>query len=172
MSPLSRPTPDEYAPYYGRYVEAVPPGDILQLLEDQRRETLALLAAVPETRWHHRYAPGKWSVAQVIGHVADTERVFAYRALRFARGDGTPLPGFEQDDYVAAADFDTLPLPALADELDHVRHATVALFRGMSEAALRRRGVASGVEFSVRSIPYIIAGHERHHMGVLRERYL
>ena len=172
MPPLSHPAPDEYAPYYARYIDPLPTGDILQLLADQLLDTLALLHGIPEAKWRHRYAPGKWSVAEVIGHVTDTERVFAYRALRFARGDATPLAGFEQDDYVAAADFDVLPLPALADEFHHVRRATLALFHGMRAEVFGRRGVASGVEFTVRAIPFILAGHERHHVEVLRTRYL
>lgn len=172
MPRFDRPAPEEYAPFYGTYVNAVPDGDVLALLAQQLEDTLALLDTVPRERWTRRYAPGKWSVSEVVGHVADTERVFAYRALRFARNDATPLPGFEQDDYVPFGGFDARPLPDLARELEAVRTASLALFRGLDQDAVGRRGTANGVEFTVRAIPWILAGHERHHVAVLRERYL
>src|SRR4029077_5181557 len=120
----------------------------------------------------HRYAPGKWSIKEVIGHVSDAERVFSHRALRFARGDRTRLPGFDEKAYTPAGRFDARPLPDLAAELDAVRHATIALFAGLDSEALARRGPANNKEVSVRALAYIIAGHERHHVGILRERYL
>lgn len=172
MPAIPRPSADEFAPYYGRYINAVPDGDVLALLERQIGETLALLRTIPEARGSHRYAPGKWSIKEVLGHMADTERVFAYRALRFARGDRTPLPGFEQNDWVPFSNADARPLGELAEELRLVRGATVALFRGLDDAALARRGTASGVEFTTRALAWIIAGHERHHLRVLGERYL
>jgi hypothetical protein len=171
-NPLGRPGADEHAPYYQRYVDAVPDGEILVLLRDQLAETEALLREFRGDRENHRYAPGKWSVKEVVGHLADTERIFAYRALRFARGDRTPLPGYEQDDFVRGANFGARPLPELAGELRSVRMASITLFAGLSEEALHRRGPANNVEFSVRALAWIIAGHERHHMRIIRERYL
>jgi hypothetical protein len=172
MPAIPRPAPDEYAPYYGGYIDEVPPGNVIEILERQLAETLDLLRGVPASRETHRYAPGKWSIREIVGHLSDTERIFTYRALCFSRSERTPLPGFEEDDYVAAAGFDTRLLTDLARELETVRGATLTLFRGLSGDALLRRGTASGKEFTVRAIAHIIAGHERHHVRLLRERYL
>lgn len=168
---IPRPVAAEYAPYYGRYIDKVPDGDLLRTLEDQGRETQAVLAGLSEAKALHRYAPGKWSVKEVIGHVTDTERVYSYRALRFARGDATALPGFDENAWVPAGSFDARSLADLAAELDAVRRATLALFRGLDAAALARRGTASDNAVSVRAIAWIIAGHERHHVALLHERY-
>lgn len=172
MSSITRPGADEHAPYYSRYISRVADGDVLDLLERQGREAAALLRALPEERGVFRYAPDKWSVKEVVGHVADSERIFAYRALRIGRADRTPMPGFEQDDYVRAAGFDARPLRELTDELAAVRGATIALFRGLEGEALARRGTANGQEVTPRALLYIIVGHERHHLDILRERYL
>jgi uncharacterized damage-inducible protein DinB len=171
-SAIPRPDVSEYAPHYETYVSKVPDGNLVAIMEAQRQETQELLAAIPEGRALHRYAPGKWSIKEVIGHVTDAERVFCYRALRFARGDQTPLPGFDEKAYAPAGKFDMRPLPDLAAELDAVRHATIALFTGLDSEALARRGTANAKQISVRALAYIIAGHERHHLGILRERYL
>jgi len=168
---IPRPVAAEYAPYYGRYIDKVPDGDLLRTLEDQGRETQAVLARLSEAKALHRYAPGKWSVKEVIGHVTDTERVYSYRALRFARGDATALPGFDENAWVPAGSFDARSLADLAAELDAVRRATLTLFRGLDAAALARRGTASDNAVSVRAIAWIIAGHERHHVALLHERY-
>ena len=168
---ISRPGSDEYAPHYGPYVALVPSEDLLTVLTDQAQATQRLLAGVSEERALYRYAPGKWSVKEVVGHVSDAERIFAYRALRFARGDRTPLPGFDEEAYAPAGRFDARPLGDLAAELDSVRKATVALFSGLDAEALVRRGPANNNEVSVRALAYVIAGHERHHMAILRERY-
>ena len=169
---IPRPDASEYAPHYEKYVSKVPDGHLLEILEDQRQETQDLLGGITEGRALHRYAPGKWSIKEVVGHVTDAERVFSYRALRFARGDRTPLPGFDEQVYAPAGKFDARPLPDLAAELDAVRRATIALFAGLDAEALARRGPADNKEISVRALAYIIAGHERHHVGILRERYL
>ena len=168
---IPRPVAAEYAPYYGRYIDKVPDGDLLRTLEDQGRETQAVLAGLSEAKALYRYAPGKWSVKEVVGHVTDTERVYSYRALRFARGDATALPGFDENAWVPAGSFDARSLADLAAELDAVRRATLALFRGLDAAALARRGTASDNAVSVRAIAWIIAGHERHHVALLHERY-
>jgi hypothetical protein len=172
FDPLGRPATDEYAPYYAGYVKAVPDGEILMLLRDQLAETEALLREFRGDRGDHRYAPDKWSVKEIVGHMADTERIFAYRALRFARGDRTSLPGYDQDDFVRGGNFSVRALPEIAGELRSVRMASITLFAGLTEQALLRRGPANNVEFSVRALAWIIAGHERHHARIIRERYL
>jgi DinB superfamily len=169
---LSRPDPSEYGAYYGRYISLVPPGPIVDRLREQIVETLGVLRDLPESRGEHRYAPDKWSIKEMVGHITDGERVFSYRALRIGRGDETPLPGFEQDDYVRTGGFGSRTLRHLVDELETVRRGTVLLFEGFDETAMTRRGTASGMPVSVRAIAHIIAGHERHHLAVLRERYL
>lgn len=171
MPRYGRPTTDEYDPYYAAYVTAVPEGDVLVSLERQGDETLTLLTGLSGERWQFRYAPGKWSVAEVLGHLCDTERVLSHRALRFARADPTPLPGFEQDDYVAAGLFDRRDPAGLLAEYRAVRSATLTLFANLPDDAPIRRGVANEVSVSVRALVYIIAGHERHHVGILKERY-
>lgn len=168
----SRPAEGEFLPYYERYIALVPAGDVLTTLDNQMSETQDLLRGLPASISTYRYAPDKWSVNEVIGHVADSERIFASRALRFARNDPTPLPGFEQDDYVRNSKFDSYPLAELASELDSVRRTTVFLFKHLEEAAWMRRGPANNAEVSVRALAYIIAGHELHHRQMLVARYL
>ena len=169
---IPRPDATEYAPFYGTYVGKVPDGDLLELLERQRRETQNLLAGLSDTQALHRYAPGKWSIKEVVGHLMDSERVFCYRALRFARADEKPLQGFDEKAWVPAGSFDARPLADLAAELDAVRRATIALFGGFDAAALARKGTANNNEVTVRALAWIVAGHERHHVAILRERYL
>lgn len=169
---LHRPSSDEYAPYYSRYIDLLPEGDLFDLLEQQRDETLTLMKGLSEEAAARRYAPGKWSLKEVLGHVIDTERIFAYRALCISRGERQPLPGYDQDAYVAGANFDARTVVDLAEEHRAVRQATVALFRSLDEAELNRRGIANEVELSVRATAYIIAGHERHHIRIIHERYL
>lgn len=164
------PGADEHAPYYAKYVALVGP-DALEALVSQARSTAALLAATPESLGDHRHAPAKWTVKDVVGHLADAERVFAYRALRVGRGDTTDLPGFDEDAYVPAGRFDRRTLADLAAELATVRVATLALFRSFDAGALARRGTANGQPISVRALAGIIAGHERHHVGMLRDAY-
>jgi hypothetical protein len=168
----SRPAEGEFLPYYERYISLVPAGDVLSTLEAQMIETQDLIRALPASISTYRYAPGKWSVNELIGHVIDSERVFSARALRFARNDATPLPGFEQDDYVRNSNFDAYPFAELVSELDSVRRATVFLFKHLEEPAWMRRGLANNAEVSVRALAYIIAGHELHHREILRTRYL
>jgi hypothetical protein len=167
-----RPAADEFAPYYGRYIDQVADGDVEAVLEEQGAETLALLRSLAEEDGGRAYAEGKWTIKEVIGHVADTERIFSYRLMRAARGDETPLPSFDENAFAAAGRFGDRTLASLADELAAVRAATLALVRGLPEGAWDRRGVASGYGFSVRAAAYMIAGHEAHHVNLLRERYL
>jgi uncharacterized damage-inducible protein DinB len=168
---ITKPDASEYAPYYGRYLDLVPDGDILGTLAGQIGGTLAGLRKISEADSLKRYADGKWSVREVLGHMIDTERIFAYRALRFARNDRTPLPGFEQDDYIPAAQFDRRPWAGLLEEFEALRRSNVLMFRGLGEEAWLRQGVASENPMSVRAAAYVIAGHELHHMRVLHDKY-
>lgn len=167
----TRPAAGEFIPYYGTYIGLVPAGNLADILEAQRDATRRLLAPVNDKRALHRYAPEKWSIKEVIGHLADAERVFAYRALRFARADANPLAGFDEKTYVPVADFDRRPLSAIREEFAAVRAATHALFTSLDEEAWLRQGTANSASVSVRALGCIIAGHELHHMAILRERY-
>ena len=168
----TKPAKSEFLPYYERYIALVPDGDVISTLASQLTETQSLLRVLPASVATYRYAPDKWSVNEVVGHMIDSERIFTGRALRFARNDATPLPGFEQDDYVRNATFDAYPLSELASELETVRQSTIFLFRHMDEEAWTRRGLANNAEVSVRALAYIIAGHELHHREILSARYL
>ena len=168
---VARPKPTEYAPYYEKYISLVQGEDILNTLDQQRRQTMLLLSGRDEENGNFRYAPGKWSAKEVLGHVCDSERVFAYRALRIARGDSTPLAGFEQDDYVRNGPFAKCSLSDLVEEFIAVRRATLSLLRNLDEAAWMRRGVANNSEVTVRALAYMIAGHELHHRRILEEKY-
>jgi DinB superfamily len=182
-----RPQAGEFAPHYDRYISLVhsdgtqpndaPPNetsshDILATLEDQRRQTLLLYSGRSEAEGELRYAPDKWSLKEVLGHINDTERIMSYRALRIARGDATPLASFEQDDYVRNGPFAQNKLADLIEDYIAVRRAAVSLFRNLDEAAWTRRGVACNHEVTVRALAYIIAGHELHHRKIIEEKYL
>ena len=168
---IARPEPGEYAPYYDRYISLVQGTDILGTLDAQRRQMVLLLSGRDEKDGDFRYAPNKWNAKEVLGHVCDTERIFAYRALRIARGDQTPLAGFEQDDYVRNGPFASAPIGEMVEDYIAVRRATLTLLRNLDEAAWTRRGVANKNEVSVRALGYIIAGHEVHHRRILEEKY-
>jgi hypothetical protein len=167
-----RPAPGEYAFFYEKYIALVPDGNILTILEAQRREWQSLLGGLTDTQAEFRYEPAKWSIKETIGHVADTERVFGYRVLRVARGDQTPLSGFEQDDYVKEGNFSARRLPDLLDEFSAIRGSTLTLLGSLSDQAWTRRGNANQNEVTVRALGFIIAGHERHHRIILEQRYL
>jgi uncharacterized damage-inducible protein DinB len=168
---MKRPEPTECAEYYANYVSKVPGADALGVLESQRLQMVQLFAGRSERDGSFRYAPGKWTVKEVLGHITDTERIFTYRALCIARGDQTPLPGFEQDDFVKNGGFGERTLAGLADEFDLVRSASIALFRSFPEEAWSRRGIASEKEVTVRALAFITAGHQIHHRLILEERY-
>jgi len=168
---IPRPEPGEYAPYYERYISLVAGADILTTLDSQRRQMLLLLSGRDEAEGDFRYAPEKWSAKEVLGHVCDTERIFAYRALRISRADSTPIEGFEQDDYVRNGPFANRPLAELIEDYIAVRRATLTLLRNLDEPAWTRRGIANKNEVSVRAIAYTIAGHELHHRRILEEKY-
>jgi hypothetical protein len=171
-SAATRPEKSEYVTYYEKYVSLVPDGDVVSTLSTQIDETLALLRGLPASVSTYRYAPDKWSVNEMLGHVIDAERMFGSRALVFARNDTARMPSFEQDDYVRNSTADAFPLSELADELEAVRRSTVFLFKHLDEQAWGRRGIANNSEVSVRALAYIIAGHELHHRSILESRYL
>jgi hypothetical protein len=168
---MRRPEPSEYHEFYAGYVERVPETDVVPVLEAQVDEIRRLAAAVPAEKERHRYAPGKWSVREVFGHLSDAERLFGYRAACIARGDQTPLPGFDQDEYMKAARFDEIPLADLADELIHLRLGNLPTFRRLAPEEWSRQGNASGFPVTIRALAYIMAGHIRHHVALFDERY-
>jgi uncharacterized damage-inducible protein DinB len=167
-----KPAETEYASYYGRYVALVADPDIVAALDHQLKSTRTLLDTISEEKAGHRYEPGKWSIKQLVGHIADTERIFAHRALRFARNDRTELPGFDENAYAANANFGDLPLSSVVEEYATVRQASIVLFKHLEKDAWNRRGIANKNEVSVRAIAFLIAGHELHHIGILKTRYL
>ena len=168
---IARPEPGEYAPYYDRYISLIAGTDILGTLDAQRRQMMLLLSGRDESDGDFRYAPDKWNAKEVLGHVCDTERIFAYRALRIARGDETPIEGFEQDDYVKNGPFVNAPIAEIVEDYIAVRRATLTLLRNLDEAAWTRRGVANKNAVSVRALAYTIAGHEVHHRRILEGKY-
>src|ERR1700748_1885209 len=168
---LVRPEPGEYAPFYETYVSKVQGADVLSQLESQRLQTAQLFAAGSERDGNFRYAPDKWTIKEVVGHLSDSERIFTYRALRIARGDQTPLPGFEQNDFVKIGNFAEQSLADLVQEYGMVRMSTLALLQSLDADAWARRGTASDKPVTVRALAFIIAGHELHHREILKERY-
>jgi hypothetical protein len=167
-----RPAKDEYAPYFERYIERIPPGDLVVILEQQFGDTVRLLKSVPPDRADFRYAPGKWSLREVVGHLADTERIMAYRALRIARGDETPLSPFDENTYVPTSGHALRSMGSLIEELQSVRRATLTLFGSFTQEAWLRGGTASGKRVTVRALGCVIAGHELHHREIITSRYL
>jgi uncharacterized damage-inducible protein DinB len=169
---IGRPAADEHSAYFGRYIARVPDGNLVEQLREQLTDTVSLLRSVPESRANYAYAPGKWSIKGVVQHIIDVERVMAYRALRFARNDKTELPGFDENQWAESANADARTLGDLLEELEVVRESTIHFAKHLSAEAQERRAKANGQEMSVRALLYIIAGHERHHAALLRERYL
>ncbi|MGK2960848.1 MAG: DinB family protein [Gemmatimonadaceae bacterium] len=168
----TKPADDEFAPFYAGYVKRAPDGDVVETMDLQLDETLTLLRSLPESMGDHTYAPGKWSIREIIGHLSDAERVFSYRALRFSRGDTAPVEGFDEDMYVANAAFGRRTLDDLLGEFEHLRRSSIHLFGGLTRGAFSMRGTASGKEITVRALAFVLPGHEAHHLDVLRTRYL
>jgi hypothetical protein len=168
---LARPARDEYGDFHAGYVAAVSDGDIRAALAAEGAVAEAFYGAIPESRAGFAYGPGKWTIAEVVAHIADSERVFAYRALRFGRADRTPLPGFDQEVWVPASRAGERRFADLVADLAAVRTASIHLFRSFAPEDWARRGEASGKEVSVRALAWIIAGHELHHRRILVERY-
>jgi hypothetical protein len=170
---MQRPEASEYAPNYAGYIQQVPEGDLLQILSNQLGKLELVFQSVDDQKGTFRYAPGKWSIKEVIGHITDTERVMSYRLLRIARGDSTTsLPGFDENQFVEGASFDRRTVQQLLFEMKAVRTATLALIEGLEEEVWTRRGLTSGIEVSARALAYIIAGHWVHHLQIIEERYL
>ena len=168
---IARPQPDEAASFYHRYIARVEDGDLARQLREQLQELEDLFGGLTDQGALARYAPGKWSIKEVLGHLCDAERIFSYRLMRIARGDATPLPGFDENAYVPAGQFDRRPLPMLLAEFRAVRLSTSALIEGLADECWTWRGEASGKPVSARALAYIIVGHVAHHLAVLRERY-
>jgi len=168
---IGRPDPTEHAEFHSSYIDKVPGSDILTFLEEQLANGVATFRRIPEARGSFRYAPDKWTIKEVLGHIIDSERVFAYRALTFARGDQTPLPGFDQDPWALNANYSNLQLAEITDEFESVRRATILLFRHLDPAAWIRRGIANKCQLTPRAIAYMIAGHTQHHLDILNSRY-
>lgn len=169
---VTRPTADEYTPYYGTYVGKVPEGDVRELLRSQEPQMVELISSYSEERASTGYGPGKWTLKEVLLHISDAERVFSYRLLRIGRGDTTPLPGFDQDPWVLTSGANSRSLVTLLAEYRAVRAATLALADSLSSEAWLRTGTASDHPISARALGYICAGHEIHHMQLIRERYV
>jgi len=167
-----RPDYSEYDDFYAGYIAAVLDGNVIETLRSQRTAFVDLFRRIPSEKIDHRYAPGKWSIKEVLGHMCDSEWIFTYRALRFARADRTPLPGMDQDAFMEGSDFPNRTMDSLIDQFIHLRGASINLFERFSEDVLSRTGNASGCDFTVRALVWICAGHGQHHVNVIRERYL
>jgi len=168
---IERPQADEYSAYAARYVDLVGNGPIIEILEYLQQMTYNFFLRLDPDKASYAYAEGKWTVKQVLGHMADTERVFAFRALAFSR-DATELPGFDQDVYMEKATFNERSLEDIAEEFRTVREATLYLLKSLTDEQSKQKGIASGNPVSVRALAYMIAGHEMHHIKILKERYL
>lgn len=167
------PPPDEIPEFFRGYVsKAVSYPDPVARLVAQKQELLGLFQSIPAAKRSHRYAEGKWSVAEMLGHLIDAERIFAYRALRFGRGDQTPLSPFDENTYAVAADSESVPWESLLDEFAAVRNSTVLMLGNLPRAAWTNMGISSGQPISVRALAFVMVGHVEHHSGILRERYL
>ena len=173
-SPLiPKPLHGEYPAYAEMYMKGLPDdGRILQYLKDQIKKTQQFARDIPAEKWDYIYAPGKWTIKEVLVHIMDDERIYAYRALRIGRGDTTPLPGFEQNDYVPYSKANDRTIKSIMKEYDTVRKATLSLFRSFTDEDLQRKGTANGHVYSVRGLLYHLAGHELHHLNILKEKYL
>lgn len=167
---MRRPEPTEHSPFHNTYISLVPETDVLAAMSEQLDETLAFWRTIPESQGDVCHAPYTWTVKQVIGHINDSERIFGYRALRFARADATPLPGFEENDYAKTAECERRTVADLVDEFEAVRRSSLFLFRGFSDAAWARSGIANDAPLSVRALAFILVGHVRHHNAILRRR--
>lgn len=168
---VDRPQASEYVPYMERYISLVPDGELLALMSQQAKSTYDDLKRISEEQSYHRYAPDKWTIKEVVGHMADTERIFAYRMLCIARGEQASLPGFDENAYVGGGHFNKLAFDALVEELAGVRQSTISLCRTIHDEAWTRIGSANGNPISVRALAYSLLGHELHHLNIVKDRY-
>lgn len=171
MITIERPVSGDYNPAFERYVARVPEADVLAAFAQQAGDVKAALAAIPAAREKDRYAPDKWSVRQLVGHVIDAERIMGYRLLSVARGDAAALPGFDEEAYSQVAGHDATPLPSLLEEFLALRQSQLLMLSGFTPAAWGREGVANHSRITARALPYIMVGHVRHHLAVLKEKY-
>ncbi len=169
---IQRPAKNEYPDYYVPYLDLVPEGDLLQLLKENLQKTVSLFEGISEEVGLYRYASGKWSIKEVLGHITDTERIMSYRLLRVGRGDQTPLAGFNENDYVEGAQINRLPMENILQDFTATRNATINLIQNIPAEAWANKGNANGMEITTRAIAYIIAGHQIHHCKIVEERYL
>lgn len=169
---LQRPLASEYPEYYVPYVNLVPEGDLLSVLKENLVKTVALFEGISEEDGHFRYSPNKWSIKEVLGHMADTERIMSYRLLRIGRGDQTALAGFNENDYIEGSDFSRLSIKNILEDFTATRNATITLIQNMPEKAWAHKGFANNTEVTARAVAYIIAGHAIHHRKIIKERYL
>ena len=169
---IQRPEVSEFSEFYLTYVNSVPDGDLLKILKENLEKTTAVAEGLSEKAGQSRYAPGKWSIKEVLGHMTDTERIMSYRLLRIGRGDRTPLAGFNENDYIDASNFDRLSIQQIIEDFTAVRKATITLINNMPEEAWENIGVANNNETTTRALAYIIAGHALHHLKIINERYL
>ena len=169
---VQRPIASEFPEYYVPYVNLVPEGDLLETLKEHLENTTALFESLSEENALQSYAPGKWSIKEVLGHMADTERIMSYRLLRIGRGDQTPLAGFNENDYIAESNFNELSNKQLLEDFTAVRKATITLINNMPEQAWKKTGFANNTPITTRALGYIIAGHALHHLKIINERYL
>jgi uncharacterized protein YijF (DUF1287 family) len=169
---MGRPQPNEYSENYKKYIDLVKGDNIIKALANQVIDVQAIISEIPEEKEDFAYAPGKWTIKEVLGHIIDTERIFAYRALRFARKDTTPLPGFDENEYVKHANFQKQTLYNLAHEFGIVREANLALWKQFDEEVMTRIGTANNKDMSVRAVLYAVAGHASHHLNVIKIKYL
>lgn len=169
---LKRPDLEEFPVYMRSYVQLIPEGDIIQILNGQMASTQEIFSAVTEKQAEYRYAEGKWTLSEVLGHLTDTERIMNYRILRIARGDKSPLMGFDENEYVQEASFNERTIADLLEDYQNVRRATISLLKGLPQKSLQNKGNANGFEVTVETIAYMIAGHELHHIKIIQEKYL
>lgn len=168
----ARPASSEYPEWYDGYVQSVPDGDIVELMEKQLKEVASLLNEIDDEKSLYRYSGDKWSIRELLGHLNDTERIMTYRALRFARGDKTDIPQYDHNEYVETAKFDKIPFEDLKKEFRFLRKATIILFKNFTEEQFAAKGYSGGKEFTVKAKAYIIVGHVNHHLKIIREKYL
>src|SRR6478609_3087308 len=169
---MTKPDLPNVPPFYMTYVKLVKDADMFEALKESNRVTLKLVRSIPENKGEFRYQPEKWSIKELLCHMIDAERIFAYRALRFSRNDQTPLPGFEEKDYAPEANAHNRSIESIANEMEHVRLSSIDLYSSFSDKMLSRTGKANNTEISVLNLGFIISGHETHHRNILLERYL
>jgi hypothetical protein len=169
---IAKPQTTEYAPYFKQYIDLVPEENIVESLENQLSEAVSFYESLDESKIEYRYASGKWSIKEVLIHILDTERIFNYRALRISRKDKTPLPGFEQDDYINNVNWEKVLFSSVLEEYKLIRKHTILFFNNMTEEMLQQSGISNDLNLSVRAIPFVIAGHEIHHLNVIKLKYM